>query len=90
MEETRADDAQNALGVETEEVHSAVAVVGDIRPEIEFGKWESPAVGDPRRTDINVRERDDGKPRVAVVRIDRECRREVRVEEVWIDGPVRE
>jgi hypothetical protein len=67
-----------------------VAVVGDVRPEVELGRWEPPTVGDPRRTDIDVRERDDGKPRVAVVRIDRECRREVRVKEAGVNGPVRE
>lgn len=90
MIEAACADAEDALGVETEEVHSVAAVVSSVRPEVEFGEPESPAFGDPRRPDIHVREGDDGEPRVAVVRIDRECRREVQVEEVGVDGPVRE
>jgi hypothetical protein len=58
MEETGAADAEDALGVETEKVHSVVAVVGDVGSEVEFREPDPPTIGDPRRADVDVREQD--------------------------------
>jgi hypothetical protein len=77
VEETRADDSQNALGVETEEVHAAVAVMGHVCPEVEFREWKpQPSGTHVERTSTFVKgttESHASPSYVSIVSVDGRC-----------------
>jgi hypothetical protein len=90
MEEAGSEDARDPLCVEAEEVDAGDAVAGDVRPHVEFGEPDAERFGNPRRSDGDVGERDDRKPRRAVVHVGLQPVGEVRVHHARVDRPVLE
>jgi hypothetical protein len=77
VEETRADDTQKVVGVETEEVHAPVAVMGHVCPEVEFREWKAQPSGDHvERTSTFVKgttESHASPSYVSIVTVDGRC-----------------
>jgi len=88
MEESSTDNTEHAIGIETQKVDRGFPVVGDVRPEIDFGQPHPHAGREPLRSNVEIGKGDNREPGVAVVGIDRQCIGEVGVNNSWINRPV--